>query len=77
MIAVNARGARVRRSALLRAVVGFGETVVICCNGSPIAELRRLAPSRDPPRLDRTLRRVRFVADPALPLDPDDWPGSK
>ena len=77
MIAVNTHEAKTRLSALLQDVEERGEVVVICRNGKPVAELRRLEPGRDPLRMDKTLRRVRFSADPTLPLDPADWPESQ
>jgi predicted AAA+ superfamily ATPase len=40
-----------------------------------LAELRPLPGAKDPLRVHPELSRIEFRADPAAPLDPEDWPG--
>jgi antitoxin (DNA-binding transcriptional repressor) of toxin-antitoxin stability system len=63
-------------SALLAAVEADGETVIICRNGRPIAELRRIERPKDPFRQNPALAGVKFHEDPCQPLSPEDWPGA-
>jgi antitoxin (DNA-binding transcriptional repressor) of toxin-antitoxin stability system len=46
--------------------------VLICRNGKPVAELRPIAAAEDPFQQDPELAGVRFLEDPALPLEPED-----
>jgi len=73
MISVNTHEAKSRLSALL-AQVERGERVRICRNGKPIAELRPIRMSADPLAVSPELANVKFMADPALPLEDEDWP---
>jgi antitoxin (DNA-binding transcriptional repressor) of toxin-antitoxin stability system len=75
MIIVNTHEAKTRLSALLKAVEETNETVLICRNGKPVAEVRRPQPgaSKDPLEADPTLR-VTLHYDPAEPLSEDEWP---
>lgn len=77
MIRVNIHEAKTRLSGLLLAVEEKGEAVIICRDGKPVAELRALKRSGNPLRANPRLR-VKFKADPMLPLDKEDsdaWPG--
>ena len=61
--------------ALLAAVEEKGETVVICRDGKPVAELK--APSL--PKLDRLktypdLKPIAIRYDPTEPLSENEWP---
>jgi len=77
MITVNTHEAKSKLSALLAAVEERNETVLICRNGKPVAELRA-------PRGSTLHPRSRLTLDPALAgsllYDPtegaseDDWP---
>ncbi len=76
MITVNMHEAKSRLSELVKAVEEANETVVICRQGQPVAELKALAK----PALDR-LRphpelKVTFAPgyDPTEPLSEDEWP---
>ncbi|MEX2044553.1 MAG: type II toxin-antitoxin system Phd/YefM family antitoxin [Opitutus sp.] len=78
MITVNTHEAKTTLSALLAAVETKGETVLICRNGKPVAELR--SPS-DPRLMQSRLTsdprfRVTFSPgyDPAEPASADEWP---
>ena len=73
MIVVNTQEAKTRLSSLL-AAVEQGETVVICRNGTPIAEVRRAQVVEDPLKQNPALKGVVFHEDPAEPLHPEDWP---
>ena len=76
MVSVNIHEAKTRLSSLLALVEERGEVVLICRNGKPVAELRPLAATRDPLRLDPLLSQVVFREDPTAPLESGDWPES-
>jgi antitoxin (DNA-binding transcriptional repressor) of toxin-antitoxin stability system len=78
MITVNMHEAKTRLSELVKAVEERGETVILCRDGTEVAEIRRRAKGR------RTLRdltpdprlRAEFAPgyDPTEPLSPEEWP---
>jgi len=78
MISVNMHEAKTRLSELVKAVETTGEIVVLCRNGTEVAELRAvhrkpLDRTRIPP--DPALRvTVAPGYDPAEPLSDDEWP---
>jgi prevent-host-death family protein len=72
MIRVNVHEAKTRLSALLSTVEEGGETVVICRNGKPVAELSRVRTEVDPLRLHPVLSLVEFHGDPVEPLEAED-----
>jgi prevent-host-death family protein len=74
MLTVNTHAAKTRLSELLAKVERNRETIVICRNGTPVAELRPVNAAADPLRSSARLRKVRFHEDPSLPLDECDWP---
>jgi prevent-host-death family protein len=76
MITVNTHEAKTRLSALVAAVADRGETVVICRNGKPAAELRPISPvPRSRLQIDPSLR-VTFAPgyDPTEAAAEDEWP---
>lgn len=73
MIKVNIHEAKTNLSSLLSAVETKGEMVRICRDGKPVAELRAIKHSKNPLKVNPKLR-VKFNADPTLPLDNEDWP---
>lgn len=73
MISVNIYEAKTNLSSLIGRVEEGGERVLICRNGKPVAELRPVEKTVDPLDTDPELAVV-FHRDPALPLDPEDWP---
>ena len=75
MISVNTHEAKTRLSELLSKVETKHETVVICRNGKPIAELLPWKKAKDPLRQSHKLKKVKFHEDPTLPLSEDEWPG--
>ena len=77
MITVNMHEAKTRLSELVKAVEEDNETVLICRQGEPVAELRKRS-SRPPLRElkpDPSLR-VMFAPgyDPTEPLSLEEWP---
>jgi prevent-host-death family protein len=76
MINVNTHEAKTRLSALLEIVESGKDTVVICRNGKPIADLVRHAepvPQRTRRGMFPELKGT-ILADPTQPLDEDAWP---
>jgi antitoxin (DNA-binding transcriptional repressor) of toxin-antitoxin stability system len=78
MITVNMHQAKTRLSQLVKAVEEHNQTVVLCRDGRPIAEIRRYANAR---RRVRSLAPdprfyVEFAAgyDPTEPLSSEEWP---
>lgn len=76
MVAVNTHQAKTRLSSLLALVEERGETVLICRNGKPVAELRGLPQVIDPLAVHAELSGVVFHEDPSAPLEAGDWPES-
>ena len=76
MITVNTSEAKTRLSELLSEVEQNHETVVICRNGTPVAELGPLNKVGDPFRQSPRLKKVVFYEDPSLPLSDNEWPTS-
>lgn len=73
MISINIYEAKTQLSRLVAAVETRGETVVLCRNGTPVANI---VPHRSPITLepDPGLRGARYVGDPTAPLDAQEWP---
>jgi antitoxin (DNA-binding transcriptional repressor) of toxin-antitoxin stability system len=74
MISVNTHEAKTRLSELLTQIEMKKETVVICRNGKPVAELIPWHKAMDPLRQDSQLKEVVFHEDPSLPLSENEWP---
>ena len=74
MISVNTHEAKTRLSELLQRVEKKLETIVICRNGIPIAELCAWHKNKNPLSQSAKLKHVKFYKDPSLPLDEEDWP---
>ena len=77
MIRVNTHEAKSKLSALLAAVEEKGESVLICRNGKPVAELSK--PRITNARFDRLkpypeLKPLFINYDPTEPLSEDEWP---
>jgi antitoxin (DNA-binding transcriptional repressor) of toxin-antitoxin stability system len=75
MISVNTHDAKTRFSALLVAVERDGETVLVCRNGHPVAEIHAVARKRASalPTPDARLAAA-LNYDPTEPLDAEDLP---
>lgn len=74
MISVNTHEAKTRLSELISKVESLQETIIICRNGTPVAELSPCAKSVNPLRISPMLKKVKFIEDPSLPLSKDEWP---
>lgn len=75
MIRVNTQEAKTQLSALISRVEEMGETIIICRNGRPVAELRPTTKVRNPlARHPEIADGVEFHEDPTASLDPEDWP---
>lgn len=73
MRTVNVHEAKSTLSALLVEVEERGETVVICRNGKPVAELRAVSPRRGRLATRRDLANITFHEAPTLPFAAADW----
>jgi prevent-host-death family protein len=77
MITVNTHEAKSRLSALLAVVEEKGETILICRNGKPVAELTSVSPpavSRLKPNPDLKPLWVAPEFDPTAPVSEAEWP---
>ena len=75
MKSVNIHEAKTKLSALLAEVEQTGETILICRNGKPIADL---IPHRKRSRLlpHPVMSQLQITYDPTEPLAEDEWPES-
>jgi prevent-host-death family protein len=73
MKTVNVHEAKTNFSGLLAGLEVDGETVVICRNGEPVADL---VPHKKANRLKKhpVLGRIKIGYDPAEPIAEDEWP---
>ena len=75
MITVNTHEAKTKLSALLVAVETRGETVRICRNGLPVAELRAASvPMKSDPLQTHPELSGQILYDPLETADALDWP---
>jgi prevent-host-death family protein len=74
MISVNTHEAKTRLSELLAKVEAGKETIVICKNGIPVAELLPWKKNKNPLNQNPVLKKVKFYENPLLPLSDDEWP---
>jgi prevent-host-death family protein len=77
MITVNTHEAKTRLSELLAKVESEHETIVICRNGSPVAELLPWQKTKNPLHQSPKLKKVKFNEEPWLPLTENEWPSSQ
>ena len=73
MKAVNIHEAKTKLSALIAEVEATGAGILICRNGTPVAELS-LHTKRDRVTPDPLLGRITIDYDPTEPLGDDEWP---
>ncbi len=73
MKAVNIHDAKTNFSSLLAKLEKGGESIVICRNGEPVADL---VPHRRTNRIKThpALRRIKIQYDPVESLSADEWP---
>jgi len=77
MIQVNTHEAKTKLSALLSAVENRGETIIICRNSKPIAELRAILNQNRvmlPPHKDLQPLSVSPDFNPTSEVSEADWP---
>lgn len=74
MLRVNAQEVETTFPSLLAAVEKQGESILICREGKPVAEIRPVRPQETRLRLHPQLSQVEFREDPMLPLEVEDWP---
>ena len=75
VISVNIYEAKTQLSRLVAAVETRGETIVLCRNGTPVADIVPHHKGRDITlEPDPELRGARYVEDPTAPLQPEEWP---
>jgi prevent-host-death family protein len=77
MITVNTHEAKTKLSELIAKVESEQETIVICRNGKPVAELIPWKRIKNPLKQNSRLKKIIFHEDPSLPLDETDWPAEK
>jgi antitoxin (DNA-binding transcriptional repressor) of toxin-antitoxin stability system len=73
MKTVNVHEAKTNFSSLLAKLEADNETIVICRNGKPVADLvphRRHSRNKTHP----ALRKIKIGYDPVEPLTKDEWP---
>jgi antitoxin (DNA-binding transcriptional repressor) of toxin-antitoxin stability system len=73
MKTVNVHEAKTNFSSMLSGVESDSETVVICRNGKPVADLvpqKRVSRIKTHPELSK----ISFLYDPVAPLSNDEWP---
>jgi prevent-host-death family protein len=75
MKTVNVHEAKTNFSSLLAKLEADGETIVICRNGEPVADL---VPHKRSSRIKThpALSRIKIGYDPVEPLASDEWPES-
>ena len=74
MIIINTHAAKTELSKLLVLVEEKGETVQICRNGKPIAQLTPVAKAKDPLKMHPKLKKVKLNYDVMSQLSGEEWP---
>ncbi len=77
MISVNTHEAKTHLSELLLKVETKHERVIICRNGTPVAELLPWEKNKNPLRQSPKLKKIEFYEDPTTPLSYKEWPKSQ
>ena len=72
---INIHEAKTTLSAVLMKIEKTGDSVVICRNGKPVAELRPYKPRKDGQRLKvhPVMGKIRIGYDPTEDLTEDEW----
>jgi len=73
MITLNTHEAKTRLSELLAKIETEHESIIICRNGKPVAEMIPWKKFKNPLQQNSQLKKVIFHEDPSLPLDEDEW----
>ncbi len=74
MITVNTHEAKTNLSSLLAQIEEHNETVRVCRNGKPIADIIPIRKGGDPLKQHKKLLGVKIKYDPTEPLSEDEWP---
>lgn len=75
MIVVNIHEAKTQLSALLRRIELYHETVRLCRNGVPIADIVPVKKAVDPLKTHTSLHKgAKILYNPTEPLSEDEWP---
>jgi prevent-host-death family protein len=75
MIMINTHQAKSKLSELLAAIESKHETVIICRNGKPVAEMIPWEKThKNPLAQDPLLKKIVIKEDPSLPPEETDWP---
>jgi antitoxin (DNA-binding transcriptional repressor) of toxin-antitoxin stability system len=75
VISINIYEAKTQLSRLVAAVETRGETVILCRNGTPVADLVPHHKGRDITlEPDPALRGARYTGDPTAALGAEEWP---
>jgi antitoxin (DNA-binding transcriptional repressor) of toxin-antitoxin stability system len=75
MKTLNIHETKTPLSSLLKEIEASGETIVICRNGKPIADLSTHKPV-DRLQIDPFLSNIEINYDPTEPATEEDWPES-
>lgn len=71
---VNIYDAKAQLSKLIAGTEKDGQTVIICRNGRPVAQLIPYREISDPLEQDPRLAGAVYYVDPCAPVPEDDWP---
>lgn len=74
MITVNVHEAKTKLSQLLNEIETHHETIRICRNGKPIADIVPIQEIRDPLIQHKKYSKVKILCDLTQPLTDDEWP---
>jgi antitoxin (DNA-binding transcriptional repressor) of toxin-antitoxin stability system len=74
VVLLNIHDAKSTLSAVIAEIEEKNETVRICRNGKPVAELVKIPPLPSPLRHSARLGKMTIEYDPAAPLAGDQWP---
>ncbi len=74
MLLLNIHDAKSNLSAVLADIEQHNETVRICRNGKPVAELVKIPPLPSPLRHSTRLGKIVIGFDPVEKLTNDEWP---
>lgn len=75
MITVNIHEAKTQLSALLHKIEVDHETIRLCRNGKPIADIVPIEAGNDPMKMHSCLYKgAKISYDPTEPLTQDEWP---
>lgn len=77
MLLLNIHDAKSTLSSVLADIEEHNETVRICRNGKPVAELVKIPPSPSPLRHSPKLGKIKIDYDPVEPLSDDEWPAAQ